>query len=136
MENPNYRMAFCLSARVLYAATAAVWTQPLVLEFRLAIPLVGEVTATVTLFNFWTMLWNRLSVANCFQGYWDAPFFFPLKDTFALSDPEPFTGLVFLFIHLLIRDVVSAYSVLIFGINRKRMCWLLFSQTVGSCGYD
>ena len=113
MENPNCRMVFCLSTQVLYAATAAVWTNPLVFELSSAIPLGSDVTPTLTLFNFWTMFWNRLSVARGFQGYWDAPIFFPLKDTFALSDPQPFTGLVFSFIHLLIHDGVSACSGLI-----------------------
>ncbi len=115
-------MVFCLSAAVLYAATAAAWTHPLVFELSSATPFGSDVTPTVTLFNFSTMLWYRLSVANCFQGYWDAPIFFPLKDTFALSDHQPFTGLVFSFIYLLIRDVVSTYSVLILFVLIENGC--------------
>ena len=137
MENPNCRMVFCLSTQVLYAATAAVWTNPLVFELSSAIPLGSDVTPTLTLFNFWTMFWNRLSVARGFQGYWDAPIFFPLKDTFALSDPQSFCGACILFY----SSADSRWRLRMqwsnsFCINRKRMCWLLFSQAIGSCGYD
>lgn len=45
--------------------------------------------ATVPLFNVWTLWWNTDRALNGFQGYWDAPIFFPEPGTFAFSEPQP-----------------------------------------------
>jgi hypothetical protein len=48
----------------------------------------------VPLFNLWTFWWNADRAGQLFQGYWDAPIFYPVADTFAFSEPQPTSLLV------------------------------------------
>jgi hypothetical protein len=50
------------------------------------------------MFNLWTLEWNVKSFNNgtlyWSQEYWDAPIFFPAKDSFAMSEAQPILGLL------------------------------------------
>ncbi|MCU0719993.1 MAG: hypothetical protein MUC83_09845, partial [Pirellula sp.] len=50
------------------------------------------------MFNLWTLEWNVQSLNNgtlyWSQEYWDAPIFFPSKDSFAMSEAQPILGLM------------------------------------------
>jgi hypothetical protein len=56
-----------------------------------SIPTTRSGSATVPLFNVWTILWNSGAAEDGFAGYWDAPIFSPMSGTFALSEPQPLT---------------------------------------------
>jgi len=58
------------------------------------IPVTGSGSATVPLFNAWTILWNTIGVEQGFQGWWDAPIFFPEKQCFAFSEPMLLTAVL------------------------------------------
>ena len=47
--------------------------------------------ATVPLFNLWTIWWNADRLRHGLKDYWDAPIFYPERDTFAFSEPQPTT---------------------------------------------
>ena len=51
-------------------------------------------SATVPMFNAWTIWWNADRLAHGLAGYWDAPIFHPLGGTFAFSEPQPATWAV------------------------------------------
>lgn len=48
-------------------------------------------SATVPLFNSWTIWWNFAQLKNGFSDYWNAPIFYPAKGSFAFSEPQPAT---------------------------------------------
>jgi len=78
-----------------HAAVSVVLTWPLVAHLGSEIPGGIEDVRTVPLFNLWTLRWNALSLPHGFANYWDAPIFHPTAGAFALSDPQPLTGLAF-----------------------------------------
>lgn len=78
----------------LYAMVAAAVTWPAARHLTDAIPRGSESVATVPLFNLWTLSWNVNRLLHGYQGYWDAPIFYPASGTFAFSDPQPLTGLL------------------------------------------
>ena len=61
------------------------------IRFPASIPLKSTDVSTVPLFNIWTIGWNANRALHGFQGYWDAPIFFPAEKAFAFSEPQPAT---------------------------------------------
>lgn len=72
-----------------------ITTWPLVLHWRTHLPLGSEGVRTVPQFNLWTLQWNAERIAHGWRGYWDAPIFWPLHDSFARSEVQPLTGVLF-----------------------------------------
>jgi hypothetical protein len=77
-----------------YSLVALVLTWPTVLHLTGFIPLGSEHTTTVPLFNLWTLGWNVSRLQHGYQGYWEAPIFYPSPGAFAFSEPQPLTGLL------------------------------------------
>jgi hypothetical protein len=84
-----------LGPLALYVVAAIAGTWPLVLQISTHLPLGSLGSATVPLFNVWTLEWNAAALVRGYQGYWDAPIFHPTPGTFALSEAQAFTGLEF-----------------------------------------
>ena len=42
--------------------------------------------------NLWTIGWNVDRLQHGYQHYWDAPIYYPARDTLALSEPLPLAG--------------------------------------------
>ncbi|HID53984.1 MAG TPA: hypothetical protein EYP41_18350 [Anaerolineae bacterium] len=78
----------------LYALTATAVTWPAIRHLATTIPQGSESVPTVPLFNLWTLSWNVNRLLHGYQGYWDAPIFYPASGAFAFSDPQPLTGLL------------------------------------------
>ena len=77
-----------------YVTLALVVTWP-ALKFAETRVVVGtEVARTVPIFNVWTIWWNADRPLHGWEGYWDAPIFFPASNTFAFSEPQPLALLV------------------------------------------
>lgn len=72
----------------------------------------------VPLFNLWTFWWNADRAAHGFQGYWDAPIFYPVADTFAFSEPQP-TSLIVAPVIWITGSRILAYNVYFW------LAWLL-----------
>jgi hypothetical protein len=68
---------------------------------------------TVPLFNLWTLRWNADRLLHGYSGYWDAPIFYPTRGAFALSEPQPPTGLVFAPFYFLTGNQVLAYNLVL-----------------------
>jgi hypothetical protein len=77
---------------VLYLLVAIAATWPLTPHLADSLPRGTEPVATVPLFNAWTIWWNCHQISRLYQGYWDAPVFYPTEDAFALSEPMPLTA--------------------------------------------
>ena len=88
------RAATGLGLILLYAALAVWSTWPLSRNPVAAIPLGQSQCATVPLFNLWTIWWNADRLRHGLNEYWDAPIFYPERDTFAFSEPQPMTMIV------------------------------------------
>ena len=67
-------------------------TWPLATRALTDIPLGSEGAVTVPLFNLWTLGWNIKQIFTGFQGYWDAPIFWPALGAFAYSDTQLLAG--------------------------------------------
>jgi hypothetical protein len=112
----------------LYFGMAVGLTWPLVLRIGSHLPLGTEVSATVPLFNLWTLMWNADRLQQGYADYWDAPIFYPESGTFALSEPQPLTGLLFSLFIWLVRNPTAAYNlvlVLFLALNGVSAGWLL-----------
>jgi len=81
-----------------FVLLACFATWPLAANLGAGLPVGTEPTATVPLFNAWTIWWNAEQLQHLGrdlgQGYWQAPIFHPAKYTFALSEAQPTTMLV------------------------------------------
>ncbi|MGD8863486.1 MAG: hypothetical protein PVI30_25960 [Myxococcales bacterium] len=94
-------------APALFAALACAMTWPLCIHVGTHLLRGSERFATVPLFNLWTLSWNADRLAHGYAGYWDAPIFYPSHGAFALSEPQPLTGLAFAALRLVGPDVVA-----------------------------
>jgi len=94
LKNDNPGMKRWIWPIGIYALTAIALTWPLVLHITERIPLGSERSPTVPLFNLWTLGWNVNRIQLGYQGYWDAPIFYPVQGAFAFSEPQPLTGLL------------------------------------------
>jgi hypothetical protein len=83
------RLAVVELCLFLLLALAATW--PLPLRMVNAIPLGTEKVATVPLLNVWVVWWNADRARHLYRGYWDAPIFYPERQTFAYSEAHPLT---------------------------------------------
>ncbi|MEM9558412.1 MAG: hypothetical protein AAGC60_29440 [Acidobacteriota bacterium] len=109
---PNPVVAGVGSA-LLFAVVAVAVTWPLASDLDAGIPLGTETVATVPLFNLWTLAWNVESIGRGYSGYWQAPIFHPSPDAFALSEPQPLTGLLAALLVALGASSLSAYNILV-----------------------
>jgi hypothetical protein len=113
---------------LLYIAAAVGFTWPLALRIGSHLPLGTEGSATVPLFNLWTLMWNAGRLQDGYAGYWDAPIFYPETGTFALSEPQPLTGLVFAIFAWAVRNPLPAYNLMLLlflTLNGISAEWLL-----------
>src|SRR5919109_2138541 len=101
---------------VVHAVVSAVLTWPLVAHLTDRLPYGTEDNPTVQLFNLWTLRWNQDRIGHLFAHYWDAPIFHPTGGAFALSEPQPLTGLVFAPISWLSGNPVLATNVVFLAI--------------------
>ncbi len=97
----------------VHACVALVLTWPLALHVGDSLPAGVEGEQTVPLFNLWTLRWNQAQIGDLYRQYWDAPIFHPTPGAFALSEPQPLTGLVFAPIAWITRNPVLAYNVVL-----------------------
>lgn len=77
------------------------------------LPLGTESVATVPLFNLWTLRWNASQLLVGYHDYWNAPIFYPEQGTFALSEPQPLTGLLFAPFYWLSGNNALAYNIVL-----------------------
>lgn len=78
----------------IYTLATLALTWPLASHATDSIPMGSEQSPTVPLFNLWTLGWNSSRIYLGYQGYWDAPIFYPVQGAFAFSEPQPLTGLI------------------------------------------
>src|SRR4051812_4408241 len=97
----------------IHSAFSVVVTWPLVLWLDVGLPNGTETPGTVAYFNLWTLRWNQQQFGDLFRHYWDAPIFHPEPGAFALSEPQPLTGLVFTPISWITGNPVIAYNVIL-----------------------
>ena len=76
---------------LVYVALAVGTTWPLARFSTTRLPLGTGPSATVPLFNAWTIWWNADRLQHGFAGYWDAPIFHRVTGAFTFSDPQPAT---------------------------------------------
>lgn len=87
-------MKYLLISLAVFIALALATTWPVVQHPTSRLPLGTESAKTVPMFNAWTIWWNADRLLHAGRGYWDAPIFYPTRDSFAFSEPQPTTVLV------------------------------------------
>ncbi|WP_155310699.1 hypothetical protein [Desulfosarcina ovata] len=83
------RLARPLAAPAVFLLLALAATWPLAASPASRLPMGTESSATVPLFNVWTVWWNADRAATGYDGYWDAPIFHPQTGAFSFSEPMP-----------------------------------------------
>ena len=117
-----------IALSLLFASLAVAVTWPLATRLTEGIPLGTERVATVPLFNLWTLAWNVESLERGYASYWRAPIFHPAPDAFALSEPQPITGLLAAGLAWSSGSVLAAYNLILIGalaVNGLLACLLL-----------
>jgi hypothetical protein len=76
----------------LGAALVATW--PLLAHLTREVPLGTEREATVPLFSLWSLWWTADRIPHGFDGFLDAPFFYPNEGVTTYSEPMPLLGAV------------------------------------------
>lgn len=97
-------------ACLLLALSVLIITWPLALHLTDGLPLGTEQESTVPLFNIWTLWWVADRAAHGFEGFWQAPIFYPSEGAFTFSEPQPLTGLLALPFWQLSHSPVAAYN--------------------------
>ena len=100
----------------LYVLLAVLITWPLTAHLGGSLTFGGELVRTVPLFNLWTLEWNQHEIGELFAGYWDAPIFHPVQGAFALSEPQPLTGIAFAPFAWISGNPVLAYNLVALAI--------------------
>ncbi|MEM8960027.1 MAG: hypothetical protein AAGD38_00990 [Acidobacteriota bacterium] len=93
------------------AALAITW--PLAQQLDEGIPLGTEPVVTVPIFNLWSLAWNVDRLPHLYDGYWHAPIFHPTTHAFALSEPQPLTGLLASLLTAIGLSILAAYNVIL-----------------------
>ncbi len=91
------------------------------------LPLGMETAATVPLLNLWIVWWNADRAAAGYNGYWDAPIFYPSRMSFAFSEPMPLSVAAAPIIWIT-GNRILAYNCLLFfflWLNGMMGFWLL-----------
>jgi hypothetical protein len=81
-----------VATALLYLGLALASTWPLASRLDAALPQGTDRAATVPLFQAWSIWWTSDRVAAGFEGFWDAPIFFPTTRSFVFSDPVLLEG--------------------------------------------
>lgn len=102
-------------APLAYLLGAVRVTWPLAGHLTTRIPSGTEATSTVPLFNLWALRWNADRLGHAYAGYWQAPIFHPTRGTFAFSDAQPLTGVVFALLRALTGSPTLGYNLVLVG---------------------
>lgn len=111
--SPSLRKHSWIPEFLLFASLAVFITWPLARHLTSHIPQGTERVATVPLFNLWTLWWNEESLGRFYQSYWDAPIFHPTAGAFALSEPQPLTGVVAALVRRFTGSRVFSYNFIV-----------------------
>lgn len=115
--------------------TTVLSTWPLAMHLEDALPLGSERSATIPYFNLWTLGWNADRLAHGYDDYWNAPIFHPTPGTFALSDPQPLTGVAFAALRGVVGGDVVAYNLLFLAVvlaNGLAAAWVARGMGCGT----
>jgi hypothetical protein len=75
----------------LGAALVATW--PLAAHLTGRVPLGTEHEATIPVFSLWNLWWTADRIPHAFNGFLDAPFFYPNPGITTYSEPMPLIGM-------------------------------------------
>ncbi|MBL8810162.1 MAG: hypothetical protein JNM43_08300 [Planctomycetaceae bacterium] len=92
--HPARRAGMCLLVLVTCFTVSLVSLRPVLDSPESLIPTTQAGSATVPLFNVWTILRNCSFASGESSSYWNAPIFHPHAGTFAYSEPQPLTILL------------------------------------------
>ncbi len=81
-----------LAEWLLYGLLAIAGTYPVITVVGTHLPLGVEPSPTVPLLNLWTIWWNVDRLEHGYQGYWDAPLYYPTRGALALTEPQSVMG--------------------------------------------
>lgn len=91
-------------------------TAPLAWRLGDGLPIGREGVATVANFNLWSLSWTASRIPHGLAGWWDAPIFWPARGTYANSELQPLTGLVFWLLRGLVSDAAAYGLILILAV--------------------
>ena len=83
------RFPLAITESLAWAAVAALQIAGWPGQWTTRIPIGTESSATVPLFNAWTLRWNAEQAMSGFGSYFHAPIFFPTPGTFTFSEMQP-----------------------------------------------
>lgn len=79
----------------LHGLVALLTTMPLAWRMGDGVPIGREPVPVVPWFNLWSWSWTADTLPRSWARWWDAPIFWPHPGTYANSELQPITGLVF-----------------------------------------
>ena len=131
----SIRLKEILSVILILTITVLFFTWPLVLHLDEDIP-TGSEQSTVALHQFFGAEWTGRFLDGS-VSYWDSPYFYPYKGTFAWRELQPFSMLLIWLIskfcgYILAYNVVTLTFIILFGLAGYMLCRLLIRDRAAS----
>ena len=104
-----------LGPAFLYLVCALYFTWPLVRAATTHVLDDAWTRGTVPLLNVWILEWNADRILHGYQGYWDAPIFHGTDGSFAFSEPQPLTGIVYAPLRWIFGSPPLAYNLVLWA---------------------
>jgi hypothetical protein len=123
---------FRTSTSVVHLLVAIVTTAPLAWQMGNRLPQGEEHVATVPWFNLWSLRWTAQQLPHGLSQWWDAPIFWPSRGTYANSELQPLTGLVFGALRFVISDTAAYGVILIAALALNGIAVNLLARRLGA----
>jgi len=121
----------CIGPTV-HLAVAVVFTWPLAVGMHNRLPLGDEGEATVPLFNLWSLRWTAQTLPHSWSRWWDAPIFWPGSGSYARSELQPMTGLVFGALRWITNDTTAYGTIVLFALALNGIAAAALARRIGS----
>ena len=102
----------------LYLICALYFTWPLVRAATTHVLDDAWTRGTVPLLNVWILEWNADRILHGYQGDWDAPIFHGIAGSFAFSEPQLLTGIVYGALRWVFGSPALAYNAVMWTMLR------------------
>jgi hypothetical protein len=116
----------------VHLAAAMVTTWPLVARLGDGLPTGREPVATVPWFNLWSLQWTARQLPWHWNTWWDAPIFFPLPGSYARSELQPATGLLFGLLDRLSGPTVAYGLLVLLALTLNGLCANRLARRLGA----
>lgn len=116
----------------VHGLVAVITTWPLVAHLGDGLPMGREPVATVPWFNLWSLRWTARQLPWRWDAWWDAPIFHPLPGSYARSELQPATGLLFGVLDRLVSATAAYGLIVLLALALNGLCANRLARRLGA----